>query len=664
MEAQIPDVMATSDFRDTLAAFTPRPRWKMLDWCREKIVTDQGRHYDHGAYPHLGAPGGPCDAFDDPRTRTISLEWATRLGKSFFGQCAMLKTADTEPAPMMFCSTAEKLSIEVIQRTYAMARKSDDLRRLLLKPIIDQKRDLIEFMECQVFVAWARSAGTLADKNIKVGHANELDDWEHRSTSKDGDPQKLFSDRFKDYQSTRKVIYESVPKIRGKSRIEALRLAGTNCRYWVPCKHCGRYQTLDFRNGEKFRVIWETDENGKQNPSAAKKSARYRCRHCEQDLPDYHRAWMIRRGVWCPEGCEVIDDEARIIAEHEIRRKPGEERLYDWRGWSKASWVSGNPTRDGEDASYQLSSLYALSLSWGDIAKEFVVCHKKPQLLRNFVNQWLGETWEMTRTKSDPEKVGERLRGETERGIVPEGGLYLTFQCDRQEGFVVWSVLAHGEEERAWLVDYGIAQTLTELWDTVIRKHYKHADGGPALVPMAGIIDSGFNTKDTYDFCNSHHGMFPCKGASNDMGGQPYRIVVLGRSNTGIEDQKLVYVGTDFWETELQERLTVRLPGEPGSLTLCAEASRDGEFLEQLCNGTLDDRTDTRGMSKLLWVKKDENIPNDFRDGVRYGLCLGKACLDELGGVYPKRIGEKVNKVPEVIEGLKMEDGREWGVVR
>jgi len=369
---------------------------------------------------------------------------------------------------------------------------------------------------------------------------------------------------------------------------------------------------------------------------------------------------MIRRGVWVPEGCGVRDDVAFQIAEHEMRRKPHEPRSYEWRGWKSAEWITDTPVRDGEDASYQLSSLYALSLRWGDIAKEFVICHKKPQLLRNFVNQWLGETWEVSRTKSDPEKVGERLRSSTPRGIVPEGGLYLTFQCDRQDGFVVWSVMAHGEEERAWLIDYGIALTLTELWDPVIRKHYPHADGGNALVPMAGIIDSGFNTKDTYDFCNAHPGIFPCKGASNDLGGQPYRVVTLEKSRTENEDQKLIHVGTDYWETELQERLTVRLPGEPGSLTLCFDASRDGEFLEQLCNGTLNDQTDTRGNTKLLWVKKDENIPNDFRDGVRYGLCLGKACLEEMGGVYPKRSEINTRSNPLIVPGHKRPDGRNW----
>jgi hypothetical protein len=117
-------------------------------------------------------------------------------------------------------------------------------------------------------------------------------------------------------------------------------------------------------------------------------------------------------------------------------------------------------------------------------------------------------------------------------------------------------------------------------------------------------------------------------------------------------------VATDYWETDLQARLEDRTPGEAESLSLCAGAERDGEFLEQLCNATIDDRIDSRGNAKLLWVKKDENAANDFRDAIRYGLALAVCYSDENGG-FPAR-SEIKTKRSVINAGEGRPDGRSW----
>lgn len=658
-EGEAPATNDASFLWGALRSFTPRRDWLTIDWFRAKIVTDQKRAYDHESYPHIGAPGGPADEFDNPYCRSIALQWATRLGKTFFGQAAVIRTADTDPAQMLFVSANEKLAIEVTKRTYKMLRARAELAGLLLKCEADQKQDLIEFNECEMFVGWARSAATLADKNIKVGHANELDEWEHPSTSKDGDPQELFTDRFKDYQSHRKVIFESVPKVRGVSRIEALRKQGTNCRLSVPCPKCKRYQTLEFGTGLPYGVKWEKDENDNHTLELASRTAHYICRHCAKKIDDHDRPWMIRRGVWCPEGAEVIDKVALKITEHELRRPIGGKRSYVWSGWKSAPWIKGRAVRDGEEASYQLSSLYALSLRWGDLAKEFVKCHKKPQKLRNFVNQWLGETWEASRSKTDPEKVGERLNNTLPRGVVPVWGRFLTVAVDRQQrdgGFVVYEVMAHGPSEsgsgepRAAVIDFGERSKLVDLWEDVIRRKYEHADGGPPLIPEITLIDSGWDTKHTYSFCNAHPGTLAIKG-SDSLQELPYQLKVLEAKNirTGADGQRLLHIATDFWEEDLQDRLDAKLPGEEGCLELCEHAARHEEFLKQLCNGTLGLKVDRRGSERKLWIKKDgEDSSNDHRDTTRYNLCAGKLELDHRKGIWPERKKEERETRPRV----------------
>ena len=48
-----------NNFTKAFRAFRPSPRVRTIRWSIDNVVNDQGRPYDHAAYPHLGAPGGP-----------------------------------------------------------------------------------------------------------------------------------------------------------------------------------------------------------------------------------------------------------------------------------------------------------------------------------------------------------------------------------------------------------------------------------------------------------------------------------------------------------------------------------------------------------------------------------------------------------------------------
>jgi phage terminase large subunit GpA-like protein len=272
----------------------------------------------------------------------------------------------------------------------------------------------------------------------------------------------------------------------------------------------------------------------------------------------------------------------------------------------------------------------------------------------------MGETWEVKRSKSTPERVGDRLRTELPRGVVPEWGRLVTVTIDQQAaegGYRLFVVMAHGSQGQSHVVDFGLMPTLQVIWDQKIRGTYQHADGGNPVSPHAAAADSGWDTKATYDFCNQHAGMLPIKGAATDLGGRPYKLnEVESGEHAG---QLLLTVATDFWETDLQARLDERLPGEPESLSLCKEASFDFEFLDQLCNATIADKVDSRGNAKLLWVKKDDNAANDFRDAIRYGLALARVYVDENQGL-PVRSATVTKSKAVIHAGDARPDGRAW----
>lgn len=618
----------------------PPPKIRSSEWLSTNVTMPEGTEtggmpFSLASFPHVD---GVLDAFDDPAIRMIVLQWGTRLGKTTTCLSLMAKVAGTNPRNMMFAgSTKDAAGRVVASRLYPILASTDGVKSQLLSESRRSKLD-VRLAACRIFIGWSGSETSLADVGAYFGVANEIDKWDSNA-SDEADSLMLFLNRFKGF-TNHKVILESTPTIKGRSRIEQW-MGRANQHYrQVPCPLCGKYQVL--RKGVEDQpggIKWERKPNGDSDAELAHRTAYYECRYCEGKIENFHRIPMLRRGVWVPDGCTVDDDGT----------------------------IRGTAINAGSDivGFGPLPSWYALTETWGSFARAWIRAQKRPRDLQDVVNSYMAETWEAKKTKSTPEKIAERITGQTPKRIVPDGGLFLTVTVDRQAaegGYVVYCVLAHGMEERCWLVDWGVAKRLSDIWNEVARATYQHADGGQPLTPVAMMIDSGWNTKDTYQFCDDHPGVMPCKGANNDLGGNPYKIVLLQDGATGNTRRELLHVGTDYWETDLQTRLDDRLAGEPGSLTLAVEAGRDLELLTQLCNGQLKDSIDSRGNAKMLWVKKEESQANDFRDCVRYGLCLARAWLDEQGGVMPQRMEIATTRRQRAViaHGETRPDGRQW----
>jgi phage terminase large subunit GpA-like protein len=582
---------------------------RTIDWAIANATTEYGAPYSHFAYPHLSAPGGPFDALDSNLYRDIWLQWGSRLGKTFGGQVAMMKRADTEPCPMMFASSTEDLGVGVVTRTYGMLEHCARLRDQLAPPA-RRKQNRIDLRFCRVYVAWSRSVSTLADKPVRFGHANEIDKWEHQSTSKEADPLKLFDDRFKEFPTFCRWK-EGTPAVKSSSRIERGRLASCNAAYWVPCPHCGRYQTLQME-----RIEWDKNEAGKSDKDLARRTARYVCGHCDKPILDEHRGPMMRYGVWVPEGCGVNDQEARRCAAewHEPGRKP-------WGGWSDAPWITGTPLRDGQDYGSQLSSLYALARSWGDVAAEWIDCQKNPQNLRNFINQWLAQTWEFREAQMTWEVLGKRVITEEPRYAVPEDCPLLVCGADIQHDHIVYVVDAWGDGRRSHTLDYGELDTLDDLLE-IITRPYHHANGKtPHRVDLT-LIDSGFHPRDVYQFCRecSRRSLkvWPCKGSSTALNA-PYRESRLSE-DTLAPGAPILHVDTLTTQDWFSHQIRLKADEDGAGTLFSASLAEHQDFLEQLLNEACVQKLGTNNVTKEAWERIDETIPNDYRDCRRYSF--------------------------------------------
>lgn len=616
-------------YETALASLAPHKAMRSLQWFRENTATHEGKPYRDGQYPHIGAPGGPCDVLDDRSIWVIWLQWASRLGKTFFGQCALQFFSDMSPGPMMFASESQRLALDVVSRSYGMIEHNDILKGQLLPKHL-RKQDRIVLSSCQIHVGWARSVGTLADKAVRFGHANEIDKWEHQTTSTEADPLKLFDDRFKEFP-THKKIKEGTPAVKRHSRVERGRLGSSNCQYFVPCPHCKKYQTLrmgatgedgKFDSKQPGRIQFDKLPNGKTDKEVARKTACYICLHCEGEIFDEHRAWMMRRGVWVPEGCGVDHEKALTAAElWKAVGGDGADLLSVWRGWSSADWIIGEPARDGPDAGYQLSSLYALALRWGDIAAEFVDCLDNPQNLRNFVNQWLGETWEASKNQQTFEQLGKRIISTVAHGVVPAGFSLLTCAIDKQLDTYPYVVEAWGDGRKSHTIDYGIRQTLEEIFDDVLVLEYPHEDGGPKLTIIFTLIDTGFRPSGVYEFCSGccakGVNVWACKGASKPLD-TTYRESTLGEK-TSMPGAPLILVDGITTQDWIDRQLHSLMPADQGGCSLFAgSVGEHQDFLEQLLNDAAVFDLDSNNYAREKWQRINESTPNDYRDCRRY----------------------------------------------
>lgn len=640
-------------FPTVIQQFAPRPHVRTLDWAVAHARNEFGDPYSHSTYPHIGAPGGPFDAIDCSQYFTIWLQWASRLGKTFLGQVAAMKIAACNPCPMMFASVDEKLATEVTARTYKMLEKCRPLEACLL-PKHRRRSNFVDLRDCRMSIAWSRSVSTLADKPVKFGHANEVDKWEQASTSTEADPLKLFSDRFKQFPIYKRII-ESTPAMKSSSRIERGRLGSTNCQLWVPCPHCGAYQSLKMEH-----LIWDKTESGKSDKAVALQTARYVCPHCNGECQDFHRPQMMRLGVWVPEGCGVDNEWAR-----ECAKAWREEGAAHWAGWKESPWIKGTPARDGRDAGYQLSSLYALARTWGEIAEEWVGCQRNPQNLRNFINQWMAETWELASRKETWEKVGDRLiDAGYPRHVVPSWASMITVGIDRQaDDRFPWKVTAWGPsdgEDRCHTVAYGECFSFEELAAQVIRPTYSHADGGSALRIAFGLFDSGHKPHGVHEFClqmqAEGYAIYPCKGSPNAMPSE-FSVSELGK-NTAMPGAKLVLIDTIRSQVWLESRLFPK--GDARVTTIHAGSLGDHQdFLEQVLNDAPVEGLDSHNNVRESWDRINENIPNDFRDCWRYSWV---ARLLATGGrpLMPRTAPVQQRRSAVISAGASRPDGRSW----
>ena len=497
---------------------------------------------------------GIMDAVSDPAIRTVVVMSSAQVGKTEVLNNLVAYHIDQDPAPILVLQpTLEMAHTWSKDRLAPMLRDTPVLKGKVKEPRSKNSNNTLlhkVFPGGHITMAGSNSPASLASRPIRVVLCDEVDRYPS-SAGSEGDPVNLARKRTATFWN-RKIILTSTPTVKGASRVE-MEFEQSDKRYFhVPCPHCDHEQTLKWAN-----VTWGKDDQGKAVPA----SAQYACEHCGALWTDTQRHQAVRKGRW-------------------IAESPG-----------------------GDRAGFHLSELYSPWSTLPDIVQAFIEAKKSPDLLKTWVNTCLGETWE-DREGDGVDHSSLYTRREKYPAQVPEDALILTAGIDVQHDRIEMEVVAWGEGEESWNVDYRVIPgdtTRDEVWrdlDDALSASYTHQTGTQLLI-TAAVIDSSDQTTTVYSFVkrSRHQRLFAGKGVSG--AGRPVAQVSRRSSGTKRRDVDLYAIGVDDAKGIVYARLKIEEKG-PGYCHFPLE--RDVEYFEQLTAEKLVTKFH-KGFARREWVK-------------------------------------------------------------
>lgn len=447
------------------AACRPKLRQKLSEWSRENARLDDGSTYL--AFPFQE---GIADAMTDPAVPQVSVKKSSRIGYSQVVKNLLGYAIDQQPVNIiMFHPTvrdAEKYSRKEFNRVVAWP----STRRNVVYGPRDPRNTLRqkEYPGGTILLNGTNSPGEFRADTAEWVLLEEVDGYP-TAAGVEGDPVELAFKRAETADEPKRIA-GSTPTVKGASRIDALFEAGTQEYRYVPCPHCGMQQRLVFGDGTGPGLRWEPRERPTR--------AWYRC-EAGCDIEEHHKAEMDQGG--------------------------------EWRAHAPENW----PHR-----SFHIWAVYSQfpGAAWLTIAKTFVEVRKDRNRLTVFVNQVLGETFEVRGEAPPWRRLYERREAWDVR-YVPRDALVLLGGLDVQKDRVELFVWGWGSDRQSWLVDHVIivgSPFQTEVWAQVseaVQRSYRHELGAEMRLLRVGA-DTGFATTQVERWTRRHAGLVvPVKGA-------------------------------------------------------------------------------------------------------------------------------------------------------
>lgn len=432
-----------------------------------------------------------------------------------------------------------------------------------------------------------------------------LDEWSafDQSVEKRGTPDLLAKGRLEGAAHP-KFVGGSTPDVKGLCHVErGCKNAEGLVRFHIDCPHCKVDHPLLW-GGKKIAHGFKWDRG---NPA----SVRHICPHCRKSITqaDYLPGGVPLSGAWV---CERTG------------KRLGPDRI--WRD------SSDMPCRPPRTVGVRVWAAYSPQRAWAHIVEEFEAALRAMEAgdvapMQTFVNETLGETWELAGERSDEHALQARAEP-YKLCVVPRGALMLTAGVDVQRNRWEITVYGWGRGMESWVVDVVVIDgnpAVDEEWAPVLeylqRRYPQECGGGLSMGISASSIDSSDQTQAVYNWVSKAQHVLPSlraiKGDGND------NVPILGpsslqeinwRGRKVARGIKLWRVGVDAAKDLLLGQLSIAQPG-PGYVHFSTELPR--EFYEQL---TAEQRVLARinGREAYRWIPRRPR--NEQLDNRNYAL--------------------------------------------
>ena len=389
----------------------------------------------------------------------------------------------------------------------------------------------------ELFLLGGKASKNYREKSLDVSIYDELSKFD-RDVEGEGSPTFL-GDKRLEGSAFGKSIRGSSPTVKDFCQItEAAEESEQIFRRQIPCKCCGEFQELVFGGkGSEYGLEW----NKKLKAADRAKSARYRCRHCDDvfSFADFLEADEL--GYWISGDLGTYDG----ITYYEVAEFPAKNKIA--------------PTP--ETVTWILNSLYSNFSPWSRIVSDWYKAQGNPMKLKSFINTTLGEAFEETeRVKTLPEDL--IARREHYKAEVPDEVVYITVGGDMQDHWAEFTVKGWTEGEESFTLDQFEVHgdpSVSGFWDQLekpLRKTYTKANGH-VMNWSVGVFDSGGHyTDEVYKFTKRFGVMrlFPGKGASEY--GKPIATKPRKKNSHGVY---LIMIGTDNAKDMIYDRIGIQI---------------------------------------------------------------------------------------------------------
>jgi phage terminase large subunit GpA-like protein len=476
---------------------------------------------------------------------------------------------------------------------------------------------MIDFLGGFLRIAGCHNANSLRSLPIKKLFLDELDAYP-KTLAGEGSPIDLAVKRTESYSRTRKIGYISTPLLNNTSNIKEYFEKGDQRKFFVPCPFCNKKQELIFYskdNGEynDDKAITSKDNNIKTKPyglilnseeckNGNYSSVVYRCKHCGNNMKDYHKKKILQKGEWIPTT---------------KAKKPNYR-------------------------SYHLSTLYSLFKTWEDCVADFLDAGTDPVKLQSFYNLTLGLPFEETVAGVELYKVRQLKEEHRPNNIVPNEALFLVGACDIQDDRLEVEIKAFGDRWRSWGIDHRIIKGYTsdpldncwnelykikdEVFYTETTKEGTHS----GMLLRAILIDSGDGEKTdlVYKFCekDEERVFIPIKGINTTiLNNKKFNIKPLD----GYSNLYLLEIYVTLYKNQIARFLNSEWrSNEPypyGYMTFAKDYTE--EYFRQL---TTERKIKEKLDNGSIIVKWEQHGRNEAFDLCVYCLCGAEFLISEL----------------------------------